>query len=184
MNWEKFNPFDFHGDMFPIPQNHLEYQKKMAEQFQSALSESVSPMMKKWFNQNGMDPFPFNTHKAAKTEDTKMGNEQKRNKHQKIAKLPGAKMEDKKSFPYRVFDLHEKVVVQITIQDSSRLKNIKVFHTSHQLIIKESARKEIIPLPALVEKKGAATSYKNGTLEISLCKKIDDQYTEIDVHEI
>jgi HSP20 family molecular chaperone IbpA len=85
---------------------------------------------------------------------------------------------------FDIFESHEDVYVKIQVPDAGKLQHIKIFHTSNQVIVEgypnEDSR-HVIALPAIVRKKGASTSYKDGFLQIKLPKGIDMQYTEIDV---
>lgn len=90
------------------------------------------------------------------------------------------------SLKANVFETHDYVYVRIPIKKESWLKEIKMYHTSNQLIIEklpEWENKKIITLPAIVRKKGAKASFKEGNLEIKLLKNIDMQFSEIDVSE-
>ena len=42
----------------------------------------------------------------------------------------------------------------------------------------------VIPLPALVRKKGTTVQYKDNVLEIRLLKQIEIPYSEIDISEL
>lgn len=91
------------------------------------------------------------------------------------------------SLPYTIFDTHEYVYVRIKIKDEEWLKKMKLFYTSNLMIIEHIPNyedKHTITLPALVKKKGAASNYKEGSLEIKIPKNIDMQFCEIDVSEI
>ncbi|MDQ0155075.1 Hsp20/alpha crystallin family protein [Robertmurraya andreesenii] len=86
----------------------------------------------------------------------------------------------------RVFETHDDVFVIIPIKDKDSLKDIKIAHTSNQLIIRHMPDwedKHTITLPAIVRKKGTKATYQDGTLEIRLQKNIDLQFSEIDINE-
>jgi HSP20 family molecular chaperone IbpA len=85
-----------------------------------------------------------------------------------------------------VFETHDDVYVIIQVKNKNDVSNMRIFHTSNQLIIEhfpEAEDKHTITLPAIVKRKGARASYKEGTLEIKLPKSIHLQYTEIDIRE-
>ncbi|MFB6466154.1 Hsp20/alpha crystallin family protein [Cytobacillus sp. Hz8] len=86
-----------------------------------------------------------------------------------------------------VFETHDYVYARIPVKDEEWLKQLRVYHTSNQLILEhvpEYDDKETITLPAIVKRKGSTAQYKEGTLEIKIPKNIDMQYSEIDVKEI
>ncbi|MEH7386706.1 Hsp20/alpha crystallin family protein [Bacillus sp. JJ1521] len=83
-----------------------------------------------------------------------------------------------------IFDSHDHVYVKFRMKDPSNLSNVKIFHTSNQIIIEGYPNKDsyhMFALPELVKKKGSSTSYKDEFLQIKLPKATDMQYTEIDV---
>lgn len=88
---------------------------------------------------------------------------------------------------YSVFDTHNHVFVRISIKDESWLTQLKLYHTSNQLIVEHIPNKQdklTITLPAIVRKKGTTTTYKDAILEIKIPKNIDMQYSEIEITEI
>lgn len=85
------------------------------------------------------------------------------------------------------FETHDFVFVRIPIRNEDWLKKIRICHTSNQLIVEripEYDDKHTITLPAIVKKKGAAATFKDGMLEIRIPKNVDMQFSEIDVSEI
>lgn len=85
------------------------------------------------------------------------------------------------------FETHDFVFVRIPIKNDNWVKKIRIYHTSNQLIaegIPESEDAHTITLPAIVKKKGAVATYKEGILEIRIPKNIDMQYSQVDVSEI
>lgn len=87
---------------------------------------------------------------------------------------------------YSVFDTHNHVFVRIRIKDESWLSQLKLYHTSNQLLVEHIPNpndKQTITLPAIVKKKGTSTSYKDGILEIRIPKNIDMQFSEIEITE-
>ncbi|MFO1444766.1 Hsp20/alpha crystallin family protein [Bacillus sp. Bva_UNVM-123] len=90
------------------------------------------------------------------------------------------------AFPASVFETHENVYVRLEIKDEEWLKNMRLFHTSNQMIIEHIPKfedKHTITLPALVKRKGTTAHVKDGILEIRIPKNIDMQYSEIDITE-
>lgn len=86
----------------------------------------------------------------------------------------------------KVFETHDYVYVHIPIDNEKWLEEMKMYHTSNQLIIEhipEWESKQIITLPAIVRKKGAKAAFKDRILEIKLLKNIDSQWSEINVSE-
>lgn len=87
---------------------------------------------------------------------------------------------------YSVYETHDFIFVRIVIEREEWLKQLKLYYTSHLLIIEnipEPGKKHTIPLPALVKKKGSSAHYKEETLEIKILKNIDMQFSEIDISE-
>jgi HSP20 family molecular chaperone IbpA len=85
------------------------------------------------------------------------------------------------------FETHDYVFVRIPINNEDWVKQVRIYHTSNQLIVEripDYEDKHIITLPAIVKKKGSAANYKEGTLEIRIPKNIDMQFSEIDVNEL
>lgn len=82
------------------------------------------------------------------------------------------------------FETHDHVYVRVFIKDESQLSNIKIYHTSNQLIIEgfpSNDDKQVITLPSIVRMKGATSKYRDQYLQIRMVKKTDLQFTEIDV---
>lgn len=91
---------------------------------------------------------------------------------------------NEENLPATVFETHDDVYVIIPIKDQSFLQEIKISHTSNQLIIERIPQwedKHTITLPAIVKKKGTKANYQDGTLQIKLQKNIDIQFSEIDI---
>ncbi|MDR6998220.1 HSP20 family molecular chaperone IbpA [Neobacillus niacini] len=85
------------------------------------------------------------------------------------------------------FETHDFVYVRIPIKSEEWLKQLRIYHTSNQLIVEHIPQyedKHTITLPAIVKKKGASANYKDGTLEVKIPKNIDMQFSQIDVTEI
>lgn len=84
------------------------------------------------------------------------------------------------------FETHDYVYVRIPIKSNEWIKQLRIYHTTNQLIVEHIPNpedKNIITLPAIVKKKGAAAHYKDGILEVKIPKNIDMQYSQIDVTE-
>ena len=91
------------------------------------------------------------------------------------------------SLPSSVFETHDSVYVRVPIKNEEWRKDMKLYHTSNQMIIEhipEYDDKHIITLPALVKKKGTTAQIKDGILEVKIPKNIDMQFSEIDVTDI
>ncbi|WP_260871548.1 Hsp20/alpha crystallin family protein [Bacillus sp. X1(2014)] len=85
------------------------------------------------------------------------------------------------------FETHNFVYVRISIKQEEWVKQLRIYHTSNQLIIEHIPHhedKHTITLPAIVKKKGATATFKDGVLEVKIPKNIDLQYSQIDVTEI
>jgi hypothetical protein len=88
---------------------------------------------------------------------------------------------------YSVFETHDDIFVRIQIKTEAWLKQLKLTHTSHLLILEhipEIGDKHSIPLPSLVQKKGTTAQFKDSMLEVKIPKNVDMQYSEIDITEI
>ncbi|RYI31099.1 Hsp20/alpha crystallin family protein [Bacillus infantis] len=86
-----------------------------------------------------------------------------------------------------VYETHDYVYVRIGIKDESWLKQLKLYHTSNQIILEhipEFENKHTITLPAIVKRKGSSASFKDSMLEVRIPKNIDMQFSEIEVTEI
>jgi HSP20 family molecular chaperone IbpA len=93
---------------------------------------------------------------------------------------------DSSALQTSVFETHDFVFVQIIMNDQNWLKDIKIFHTSNQLIIKHIPSfndEHKITLPTLVKKKGSTAQVMDNILEVKLPKNPDMQFSEIDVTE-
>lgn len=85
------------------------------------------------------------------------------------------------------FETHNYVYVRISIKQEEWIKKLRIYHTSNQLIVEHIPHhedKHTITLPAIVKKKGASATFKDGVLEVKIPKNIDLQYSQIDVTEI
>jgi len=85
------------------------------------------------------------------------------------------------------FETHDFVFVRIPFKQEAWIKQIRIYHTTNQLIVEhipEQDDKHTITLPAIVKKKGATANYKDGMLEVKIPKNVDMQFSEIDVTEI
>ncbi|WP_040208618.1 Hsp20/alpha crystallin family protein [Neobacillus jeddahensis] len=85
------------------------------------------------------------------------------------------------------FETHDFVFVRIPLKDDEWAKQIRIYHTSNQLIVEHIPKQEdkhTITLPAIVKKKGATANIKDGMLEVKIPKNVDMQFSEIDVTEI
>ena len=89
---------------------------------------------------------------------------------------------------YSIFETHENIFVRIHIESEEWLKELRIYHTSTQLIIEHIPTiddKHSIQLPSLVKKKkGTTAHFKDGILEVRIVKNIDMQYSEVDITEM
>ncbi|MFJ7725702.1 Hsp20/alpha crystallin family protein [Neobacillus sp. NPDC097160] len=85
------------------------------------------------------------------------------------------------------FETHDFVFVRIPIKNEEWIRQIRIYHTSNQLIVEHIPQQEdkhTITLPAIVKKKGATANFKDGMLEVKIPKNVDMQFSQIDVTEI
>src|SRR5690606_10988354 len=85
-----------------------------------------------------------------------------------------------------VFETQDFVFIRIPIKDHHWLKEMKIYHTSHEAIIEHVPSpedKHYVKLPAAVRKKGAIAEYKDEVLEIRIPRSIQSQISEIDIQE-
>lgn len=85
------------------------------------------------------------------------------------------------------FETHDFVFVRIPIKNEEWIKELRIYHTTNQLIVEHIPQREdkhTITLPAIVRKKGAAATYKDGMLEVKIPKNVDMQFSQIDVTEM
>ncbi|MCM3588038.1 Hsp20/alpha crystallin family protein [Mesobacillus maritimus] len=86
----------------------------------------------------------------------------------------------------QLFETHDFVFIRIPIKEDNWLKNMKVFHTSHEAIIEHIPTlddKHILKLPAAVKKKGAVANHRNGILEIRIPRSNQNDISEIGISE-
>jgi hypothetical protein len=86
-----------------------------------------------------------------------------------------------------IFETHDFVFIRIPIKDESWLRDIKIFHTSHELFIENAPsleEKNTYTLPVPVRKKGATANLKDSILEIRIPRSIQTQISEISIPEI
>ena len=162
----------FPWNLFPFKKDTLNMMKQLKpEEIEKYVKDMMSQMMPGNMqgmpgNMQGMDPGNFSS----------FFNPQANHHQQKNSALNSS-----------VFETHHYVFVRIPIKNEQWLKDLRIFHTSNQLIVEhvpEYEDKHTIVLPALVRKKGASANFKDDTLEIRIPKNTDMQYTEIDVNEI
>ncbi|WP_142752233.1 Hsp20/alpha crystallin family protein [Neobacillus piezotolerans] len=82
-----------------------------------------------------------------------------------------------------IFVTHDYVYARLPISEGNE-ENIRLYHTSNQLIIENlpgQGEKLSYDLPAVVKKKGATASVRDGILEIKLIRAIDVQLSEINL---
>jgi HSP20 family molecular chaperone IbpA len=85
------------------------------------------------------------------------------------------------------FETHDFVFVRIPIKNDEWVRQLRIYHTSNQLIVEHVPHhedKHTITLPAIVKRKGATANYKDSMLEIKIPKNVDMQFSQIDVTEM
>jgi HSP20 family molecular chaperone IbpA len=141
------------------PEEMNQYIQKMINNiFQS--STNTNPLQPEEF-MKGFHPFQSNTDQPSSVQDS--------------------------SLDYSVYETHNFIFVRIQLESEEWLKQMKLYHTAHLLILEhipEYGNKHSIQLPSLVKKKGTTANYKDGMLEVQIPKNIDFQYSEIDITEI
>lgn len=96
----------------------------------------------------------------------------------------GKREQTNHSLNISTFETHDHVYVRVHIEDESQLSTVKIFHTSNQLMIEGLPfldEKHVVTLPSIVKMKGSTSEYRDNFLQIKMVKKIDLQFTEIDV---
>ncbi|MGI8383744.1 Hsp20/alpha crystallin family protein [Robertmurraya sp. P23] len=156
-----------------FPWNMFPFGKDMKGSFQGMkpqdVEKYVQETMSKVFSQ-GMNGAGFSPEFATNSDSNQNSNSLKRDTHSA-----------------HIFETHDFVFAMIPIKDEDCLQNIKVCHTSNQLIIENcpiESERQVYTLPATVKKKGGVATYKDGVLEVKIPKSTDFQYSEIDVKEI
>jgi HSP20 family molecular chaperone IbpA len=92
-------------------------------------------------------------------------------------------MHSESKSPAHTFETNDHVFVKLQINEN-QLKEIKIKHTSHTLVIEnfpKNGENHKLVLPALVKRKGTKASYNEGTLEIRFMKKEDYHLSEIEI---
>jgi HSP20 family molecular chaperone IbpA len=85
------------------------------------------------------------------------------------------------------FETHDFIYVRISIKKEEWVKQLRIYYTTNQLIVEhipDHEDKHTITLPAIVKKKGATATFKDGVLEVKIPKNIDLQFSQIDITEI
>lgn len=162
----------FPWNLFPFHNNNI--QKIISEMKPEEIDQYVKDLMKKAFqdNFNGMGN-PENLFKGFSPINNPNSNE---NDHHSSSKIQSS-----------VFETHDYVYARIPIKNEEWLQQLRLFHTSNQLIIEhipELDDRHTITLPAIVKRKGSTAQFKEGVLEVKIPKNVDMQYSEIDVKEI
>ncbi|MBW8350940.1 Hsp20/alpha crystallin family protein [Bacillus sp. IITD106] len=150
----------FPWGMFPFNEDI----KKLTEQLNpSDVHSYVNDMMKKLMNNTPMDNML--SPQMNNTKDTQKSNNE---------------------VSAQVFETFDDVYVRLHLPPNISLSQLKIFHTSNQVIIENlsgEGSKQIFTLPSLVKKKGATAQVKNQILELKIPRHDDLQYTEITVSE-
>lgn len=83
-----------------------------------------------------------------------------------------------------IFETHDFIFIRVPLKDERWMKQMKLFFTSNQVIIEhipELTDKHTLILPSTVKRRGAAAAQRDGVLELKLAKKLDLQFSEIDI---
>lgn len=152
-----------------FPWNQFPFNKEMKAKFeklnQKEVNEYVQGMLGKVF-----------------PNDLQYSNEQKQEETQHTTE----NSQSQSKLKFRVLETHKYVFVRIEIQKREWLKQLKMYHTTNQLILEhipKDSDQTLITLPTLVNKKGAKADYQDAILEIQLYKLIDRQLSEIHVDD-
>ncbi|MBM7714628.1 Hsp20/alpha crystallin family protein [Siminovitchia sp. FSL H7-0308] len=82
------------------------------------------------------------------------------------------------------FESNDHVYVRVFVKDESVLPNVKIYHSSNELVIEgmpSSDDRHIISLPSPVRMKESVSEYRDHHLQIKMKKRIDPQFTEVAV---
>jgi HSP20 family molecular chaperone IbpA len=157
-----------------LPWNFFPFSKKMNNQMGQFDQNEIDKFVKQMMGQT----MPAQMQEMMNNQDW-MKSSQKQSSEQ-------ASSTTGESLSYSVYDTHNHVFVRISIKEESWLKQLKLFHTSNQLMVEQipnATDKHTITLPSIVRKKGTTTSYKDNILEVKIPKNIDMQYSEIEISE-
>jgi HSP20 family molecular chaperone IbpA len=157
-----------------LPWNFFPFNKKMNNQMGQFDQNEIDKFVKQMMGQM----MPAQMQEMMNNQDW-MKSSQKQSSEQ-------ASSTTGESLSYSVYDTHNHVFVRISIKDESWLKQLKLYHTSNQLMVEQiptATDKLTITLPSIVRKKGTTTSYKDNILEVKIPKNIDMQYSEIEISE-
>jgi HSP20 family molecular chaperone IbpA len=159
---------------FMLPWNFFPFNKKMNNQMGQFDQNEIDKFVKQMMGQM----MPSQMQEMMNNQDW-MKSSQKQSSEQ-------ASSTTGESLSYSVFDTHNHVFVRISIKEESWLKQLKLYHTSNQLMVEHiptATDKLTITLPSIVRKKGTTTTYKDNILEVKIPKNIDMQYSEIEISE-
>lgn len=85
-----------------------------------------------------------------------------------------------------VFETHDFVFIRIQVKDENWLREMKIYHTSHEAIIEnipEIGEKHTLKLPAAVKRKGAVANHRDGVLEVRIPRSYQTQISEINIQD-
>jgi hypothetical protein len=84
----------------------------------------------------------------------------------------------------RVFETLEDIYIQIPLENKQLLRRARIYYTQNQCFIEGLNKgRHVIPLPALVRKKGARAAFRDQMLEIKIPKNTDVQISEIPIRK-
>jgi HSP20 family molecular chaperone IbpA len=161
----------FPWNLFPF---NKDMQSKLKQMNPNEINQYVQNMMDKMFSSS----FPHKMNGQEMMKDFDLFH----NAYQQPSTT-----ENTQNLKYSIFETHENIFVRIEIETEEWLKELRLYHTSTQLIIEHIPSigdKNTIPLPSLVKKKGTTAHFKEGILEVRIVKNIDMQFSEVDITEI
>ena len=162
--------------MFPwnLFQFNKEMQSKIKQMDPNEINQYIQNMMDKMFSSSF--PHKMNSQEMMKDFDLFHSSNQQ-----------PSTAENTQNLKYSIFETHDNIFVRIEIETEEWLKELKLYHTSNQLLIEHIPAiddKNTIPLPSLVKKKGTTAHFKDGILEVKIVKNMDMQFSEVDITEI
>lgn len=161
----------FPWNMFPFNEKQNEMNPFGFGGSNSNIDEYVQKMLSQVFSQDGNGPFSQNFMKPLLDQIQQ-------------AMPPSFQGQNNQSNDIQMFETFEYIIIRITIKDEDWLDKLKLYHTTNQVFLENTtdpSKQQTITLPAIVQKKGATAVYKEGIIELTLRKKTDMQFTEVDV---
>ncbi len=148
------------------------------------MMEKMNPYQTEDFVKNMMEQYMPTFGKNEQGNSTHQGNPFSQQGHAQEQQTKDNS--ESSSVEAKVFETFDHVYVRVMINDENWLKELRIFHTSNQVILEnipEEGERQIITLPCIVKKKGAVAQYKDHILELKIPNNIDYQFTEVDFSE-